>query len=287
MKKVAILTMDSLEEFECYDRVLDKPMQEAGWHTTHVPWKKSDVNWNSFDVVVIRSTWDYQNDPDKFFSVIESIDASSARLENSINLVRWNINKSYLKELESKGILIVPSLWFGQFSLELIKGSYQKYHVDEIVIKPLVSANADNTFRLDAATLNTSIKELEKIFSSTEFVVQPFIKSVVEKGEYSVFYFNEIYSHCILKTPKKGDFRVQEEHGGVLTSIKPHSDLLEASQKVLNALPEMPLYARVDLVEINGGFALMEVELIEPSLYFNMDTHSAERFVSAFVERCG
>ena len=116
-------------------------------------------------------------------------------------------------------------------------------------------------------------------------MVQPFMENICLEGEYSCFYFDGKYSHSILKTPKAQDFRVQEEHGGRLTSIKAEAKLLEQADIALKAINELPLYARVDFVRYRQGFALMEAELIEPSLYFNMDEESAARFAGAFVER--
>jgi hypothetical protein len=120
------------------------------------------------------------------------------------------------------------------------------------------------------------------------------MSSVIDEGEFSLFYFDGKYSHAILKTPKADDFRVQEEHGGRLKAIVPEKSLFAEADNTLAAITkltgEMPLYARVDFVrfcnEINGEeFALMEAELIEPSLYFNMDDNSAQRFANAFVNR--
>jgi hypothetical protein len=113
-------------------------------------------------------------------------------------------------------------------------------------------------------------------------MVQPFVPAIIEQGEYSLFYFADHYSHCILKTPKSGDFRVQEEHGGILQSITPSKELLTAAKKALQTIPEKVLYARIDLVQYQGEYQLMEIELIEPSLYFNLDDKAAPRFAKAF-----
>jgi len=113
-------------------------------------------------------------------------------------------------------------------------------------------------------------------------LLQPFIESIVTEGEFSLFFFGSEYSHAILKTPKKSDFKVQEEHGGVLTTIEAESSLLVCARQVLAAVNPKPLYSRVDFIRTPSGFALMELELIEPSLYFNMDPSSPARFASVF-----
>lgn len=287
MRKVAILTTDNLEGFFVYDNMLSEPFKAKGWHATEVSWRAPNIDWNDYEVVIIRSTWDYQSDHQAFLDCLDTIESSQASLENSLDLVKWNVSKEYLKSLEDKGIPIVPTLWAAQFNEEQLVSSFDHFNSKEIVIKPLVSANADSTYRLSKTQLLAQKSVLENEFSDRKFMIQPFINSVVSEGEYSLFYFLGQFSHCILKVPKATDFRVQEEHGGQLQSVQPSEVLLQVSSAVLAALPEMPLYARVDLIRTDNGFALMEIELIEPSLYFNMDSKSAHRFVDAFCQKYG
>ena len=116
-----------------------------------------------------------------------------------------------------------------------------------------------------------------------QFLLQPFMDAIIDEGEYSLFYFNGTLSNCILKTPKNNDFRVQEEHGGQLKLVnEPDTLLVECGNQCLDVIDEQLLYARLDFVRYQDSFALMEAELIEPSLYFNMDPESPERFARAF-----
>jgi glutathione synthase/RimK-type ligase-like ATP-grasp enzyme len=292
MNNCAILTMENLSDFECYDSLLDKPLAKLGWQTQLVSWRKKNVDWQQFDAVIIRSPWDYQDDANAFISVLEDIERSSAVLQNSLATVRWNIDKIYLKSLAEQQVNIVPTLWSSNFSVKDIITFFDYFSCQQIVIKPRVSANADNTFWLKKETYEIFLSQLEAIFSQSDFMVQPFMSSVIEEGEFSLFYFSGKYSHAILKTPKTDDFRVQEEHGGKLESITPEKALLAQAESTLAAITlltgEIPLYARIDFVRdtnSNEAFALMEAELIEPSLYFNMDANSAENFANAFVKR--
>jgi glutathione synthase/RimK-type ligase-like ATP-grasp enzyme len=115
-------------------------------------------------------------------------------------------------------------------------------------------------------------------------MVQPFVNAIVDEGEYSLFYFGGVYSHTILKSPKRGDFRVQEEHGGRITAVAPEHDLRETADNIVASISQL-LYARVDLVRNDSGkFLLMELELIEPALYFRMDEESPRRFATALDE---
>lgn len=275
--------MNSLEDFECYDQLLFEPLKRIGWKAEQVSWRNEQVDWNAFDVVVIRSPWDYHEDPDTFFQTLRKIDRSSALLENSLSLVEWNSNKRYLFDLQNQGVDIVPTLWKESFDARDWDSFFKHFSADEIIIKPAVGASAVDTFRIQQEDGNGYLPKLKSLFSKRPFLIQPFIPSVVTEGEFSLFYFGDTYSHTILKTPKTNDFGVQEEHGGRLLLVEPEEELLALGDKILDLINPEPLYTRIDLVRSGqNNFLLMELELIEPSLYFNMDPKSPERFASVF-----
>lgn len=283
MKRCAFLSMDNLDAFECYDRLLFDPLKTLGWSAEEISWRNKKVDWNQFEAVIIRSPWDYQQDPDAFLQTLNNIEESSARLENSLDLVKWNIDKTYLKDLEEQGFEIVPSLWGMHFEEDQIDQYYEQLETSEIIIKPTVSAGADDTFWIDHAEYESYLNILAETFDNRPFLIQPFMQNIIEEGEFSVFFFGDTYSHTILKTPQKDDFRVQEEHGGSLKKVKPEPILLTSARELLQNIDPMPLYSRMDYVRTpQNTFALMELELIEPSLYFNMDPESPQRFAEVF-----
>ena len=287
MRQCAFLTMDNLDDFVHYDYLLHDPLQRLGWHVTDVSWRQEGVDWNRFEIVVIRSPWDYQQDPEAFMEVLRRIEQSDARLENPLELIRWNIDKTYLRDLEKMGIAIVPTEW-GSPSRQLTEQELLEYFdcfgTDEIVIKPTISAGADDTYRLDREEARNTLDELKRVFASRAYMVQPMMRHIIEEGEFSLIYFGEEYSHTLLKTPKKRDYRVQEEHGGRLKTVEPEWELRAVSDELITGIDPTPLYSRVDMVRHGDSFALMELELIEPSLYFNMDPDSPERF-ARFLDR--
>jgi glutathione synthase/RimK-type ligase-like ATP-grasp enzyme len=285
MNNCAFLTMDSLDDFECYDKLLDQPLAEIGWNVTYVPWRDASIDWNQYDLVVIRSCWDYQKDSDQFLEVLESIDQSSARLENNLELVCWNIHKSYLRDLEMSDVNIVPTLWSNALSAKDVSQYFEHFNTEEIIIKPCISAGAENTYRIHIEEQDSCLPSLLTTFAQKDYMVQPFIPNIITEGEYSLMYFSGKHSHSILKTPKLGDFRVQEEYGSRLLNVVPDEKMQNLSNKALKSLPEIPLYARVDMVRDGDDYFIMELELIEPSLYFNMDPASVNNFVSAFAQR--
>ncbi len=282
MRQCAYLSMDDLSGFEAYDHLTFEPLAEYGWQVSEVSWRDKSADWNNYEVVVIRTPWDYQDAPEEFINTLKQIDQSSARLLNSFETVVWNIDKSYLRDFERQGIPIVPTHWLDSYSDAAMHSAFETWGSAEIIIKPQISANADDTFRLDPVELSQKSGALANLFDQRAHMVQPFVPAVISEGEFSLFYFAGDFSHAILKKPKPADFRVQEEHGGQLTMIEPEQELRRSADAVIAASPENLLYARVDLLRHAGKFLLMELEAIEPSLYFNMDADAAGRFAAAF-----
>lgn len=275
--------MQNSEGWEIDSDLSFGPMQSLGWSIDMVPWQSADVAWDIYDAVYINTPWDYPDDPQAFLSLLETIDKSNAVLVNDISLVRWTMQKTYLRDLESRGAAIVPSLWYDEFDRKMLPGFFDAHETDRIIVKPLVSTNANNTFLLGNDGLENAIADLERTFASRPFVVQPFLENVQTEGEFSLFFFSNEFSHAILKTPKADDFRVQEEHGARIVAAEPGRPLLGTAEALLELVEPMPVYARSDYIRgPDGRFLLMELEVIEPSLYLRMDKEAPTRFARAF-----
>ena len=286
MPTCAILTIKDLSHFECYDHLLINSMKKYGWDCKLVPWDILNISWNDFDLAIIRSTWDYQDRIKEFLKVLHNIHTSNCVLQNSLDLVKWNIDKSYLLELSKKDIEIIPSFFLKNYDEQNIQKYFSYFSNEKLIIKPTISANADDTHILTKQGFSNSTSFLSNLFSKRGFIVQPFIKNIKEEGEFSLIFFGEHYSHTLLKTPKKSDFRVQEEHGGILRLIEnPEKKLLKIAETIIGSLPFNNLYARVDLVRSKDTFLLMEVELIEPSLYFNLAPEASATLAKIISEK--
>lgn len=272
--------MDDLGWYVADDDLAVGPLSELGVDVSTLSWRQRKRKWSEFQSVIIRTPWDYQNSPEEFLKVLSEIEGQT-RLENPVDIVRWNLVKTYLRDMEARGVRIVPSIWDAQYS----KGEFERWRdvlcSDELIIKPTVSATAEHTYRLKSYD-----RSLESIFEDRPFLVQPFLPSIIDEGECSLFYFNGRYSHAINKSPKVDDFRVQEEHGGIITAIEPDDELLSRGSNAISQIERDLLYARVDLVrDGDGEMCLMELELIEPALYLRMDAEAPKRFAHAIHER--
>jgi glutathione synthase/RimK-type ligase-like ATP-grasp enzyme len=275
--------MDDLQGFVSDDNLAYAPLRALGWEVEAVPWRRPLAAWEQYDVVVIRSTWDYHLVPEEFLAVLRQIQQAGARLENSFDLVQWNIRKTYLRDLAQRGVLSVPTVWGTELGPVDERTILECLGTDQVILKPVIGANAANAYRLSRGS--TAWSEAVQTFAERDYLAQPFLGDVLREGEYSLIYFNGRLSHCILKTPLAHDFRVQEEHGGTIRAVAASSALVQAGERVLAAVRQVPLYARVDLVRMERSFGLMELELIEPSLYLRMDVNAPERFARALDSR--
>ena len=228
MRQICFLSMDSMDGYVADDDLAIEPLRELGWEVRTLSWRQTEVAWDDFEAVVLRTTWDYQQFPDEFLRVMEQIDRSIARLENPLDIVRWNFDKRYLREMDGRDALIVPTIWDASYSRGEFGRWMTELSCDELIIKPTVSATAGHTYRLREYD-----EQLESVFADRSFMVQPFMPNIVAEGEYSLFYFNGEYSHAINKSPKDADFRVQEEHGGIITPVEPDERLLRVARETL------------------------------------------------------
>ena len=181
---------------------------------------------------------------------------------------------------------IVPSTWYDDFESADPAEFFADHRSNKVVIKPTVGANAQDAFVLSDPVDEDVLQMLHRTFSTRGFFVQPFIEAIQTEGEYSLFFLNGDYSHAILKTPGVGDFRVQEEHGANITAVRSPGKLREVANTVFGLIEPTPTYGRGDWVRASDGrYLLMELELIEPSLYLRTDGGAATRFAHAFDQR--
>jgi hypothetical protein len=278
--KIALLSIEDLSYFVADDELLLEPLRLLGHAAEFVPWQ-ARVDWHEYGAAIIRTTWDYQNHLPTFLRVLQQIETQT-RLANPLTIVKWNADKGvYLQDLQARGARIVPTIWSDlKIDSSQVQQWFDVLETDELVIKPAIGANAQDALRTGRG--GEDVDALAKVFAGRAYMVQPFMRGIVEEGEYSLFYFNGEYSHAILKTPKPGDFRVQEEHGGIIQPIEPPPNLCASGEKILKCIEARLLYARVDFVRTGADdFALVELELIEPSMYLRNAAHAPQMFAEA------
>lgn len=284
-RRCAFLTLQERGDFVIDDEGAIPALEQMGWRVDTLPWRQQDIPWSRFDLVIVRSTWDYWDDTPAFLDVLAEIDRAT-RLANPLALMRWNLSKTYLRDLETAAVPIVPTLWFEALDASTLAEARSRFTGGELVIKPQVGGNGQGVMRLAAAAGASDHVALAH-YAACAGMLQPFRPSVLEKGETSLFYFGDALSHGIGKVPATGEFRTQEERGATIAALEASSSLKAAGDRAIAAVPGESLYARVDFLG-NGtdGFEVVELELIEPSLYFRTDTGAPGRFAAAVEAWC-
>ena len=281
MKQCAFLTLDETGDFVIDDEHAIEPLSELGWLVSTVSWRQTHRPWSDFDAVIIRSTWDYWNDVPAFLDTLDKIDMET-RLANRLDLVRWNLAKTYMRDLQRQGVGIVPTLWANSLDTGFFADFQSQLGVDEIVVKPVVGANGEDAFRVSKDCTPERLESIAARFINRDCMIQPFMPNIISEGEYSLFFFSGQYSHAILKIPAESEFRSQEERGAEILSVVPQAKLLLRARQAMETLSPAPLYARIDFIRnAVDDFLVMELELIEPSLYLRMAPQAPSRFAAA------
>lgn len=278
---VALVTCPKYPDLTSDDQLLAAALRDAGYDVAAVSWDAPDTGWERYDAVIIRSPWDYFYRVPEFLAWLQSLEGRPIRLFNPLATLRWNVRKTYLRDLEQRGIPIVPTHWVAQGSTESLRAICRQHAWTDIVIKPTYSGTAFGTWRAGPHLGVEEDVRLVAAASEREQMIQPFMPEIQTGGEYSVIFFGGHYSHTILKRPQRGDFRVQSDFGGSVERVMASDTLVAAARRVLEAAPTPCLYARVDCCLAGGQFLLMELEVLEPSLFFSQDRDSARRCVEA------
>jgi hypothetical protein len=283
--RLAIATCAQFPQVHPDDVPLVSELERHGVQTALCTWNDASVDWRAFDAVLIRTIWDYFRHYPAFLAWLDKLDQLDVPAIHDTRLIRWNTDKRYLLDLERAGVAIIPTRIAPAGHLTEI---VQTATHDELVIKPSVSGGAWHTVRgiRGSASFEQALATLP---TNLDFLVQPFVPEIAAHGEWSLLYFGNRYSHAVLKRPAAGDYRVQQEHGGVTTLAVPDDAIVQAADKALAATAALGHrqqdYARVDGVMMDGQFHLMELELTEPQLFLTMQPDAAGRFATRVLER--
>jgi hypothetical protein len=261
---------------------------QAGGAEVHFPvWDDPGVDWRRFGAVLIRGTWDYPHKVAAFRAWLDALEAAGVRLFNPLPTVRWNLHKGYLRELAARGVPVIPTRWLAEGSAEALQAVLREEGWSEAVVKPALDGGGWRAARVRAGEPGLEGR-LAPQFAAGELLVQPFLPQIQTEGEWSLLFFDGVYSHAIQKRTSGDEFRVQAQFGGTFAPAEPPAALVAEAERALQAAPgPVPLYGRVDGVRIEGRLQLMELELIEPLLYFGADPRSAERCARALLARSG
>lgn len=286
MKKIAIVTSKEHSVITSDDMILVNILKTSGILCVPAPWDTPETDWKTFDLVLVRSCWNYHRHIESFTAWLNILEQSSVPVFNSVDTIKWNLNKKYLRELELKGIPIPETRWLdaNQLSNRDLHELLNKNNWGKAVVKPCISASAFQTMIVTTQTISDSSVDYSLTFNGG-IMIQKFIEEIPAEGEISLIYFNGKFSHAVLKKAVSGEFRVQSEFGGSSEEIIPSQNMLNTSEAILSAIDKSILYARIDGVVIENQFTLMELELIEPVLFFEISPSGAATFAKFIREK--
>ncbi len=283
--KLAIATYTELPNLADDDRLLVPELATHGIDASPVIWNAQDIDWTVYDAVLLRSTWDYHRTVPSFLAWADQLTANGIYLLNAPEIVRWNADKIYLRQLAAAGMPVIPTHWGtpeSDLARVLASNSW-----DEVIIKPRHCGTSEGVWM---ATVDTLPSEP---YSLDFHMVQPLMPQI-KNGEYSLVYFAGEYSHTILKKAKSGAVFVQIEFGGteeIFTAdgnlIAQGRHILEVAAAHLGVPVERFTYVRVDGILVEGKLVLMELELIEPSLCLHLEPQAPAHFARAVAARLG
>ncbi|WP_231463149.1 RimK family alpha-L-glutamate ligase [Pedobacter sp. Leaf132] len=256
-------------------------LKGKGLNIEMVIWNDKNINWENYELAILKSPWDYFDLYEEFKTWLNLLEEKNIRLLNPIDVVRWNADKHYLREIESAGLNITPSIFITKGEEINLNIFFEKFITDKLIVKPCISGGAKNTFKVTIDNVEEINQKLRLLIQKEDFIIQPFLPEILDNGEWSFIFFNGVYSHTLVKKAKPGDFRVQPAHGGSVHLQNPDKGLIEIAAEYVKLFAKNCLYARVDGTFVNNKFLLMELELIEPFLFLNTSTQNYEHYYNA------
>lgn len=279
---IALVTCRAFPAIGDDDALLAAALARRGVATRAVPWDEAG-ELAGCEAVVIRATWDYHHRVGEFRDWLRVLERGGAHVENPLPVLRWNLDKRYLRELP---IATVPTRWLARGDAPPLRAVLEEQGWDEAVVKPAISAQAHDTFRTARARATADEPAFRRLLDAGVVMVQPFVREILD-GEWSLVFIAGDFSHAVRKQPARGDFRVQSMYGGRVVPAAPPPAIVADAARALTALPAPALYARVDGVDVGGRLVVLELEALEPQLFLATHPPAAERLAAALLARLG
>lgn len=283
-KPIAFATIDSLPNLTPDDRLAATALKRHGLDVVSAVWDDPQQHWADFSAVIVRSCWNYHKKPAAFLAWIDALTAQGVALFNPPDVLSWNSNKRYLFDLADAGVAVPPTVLLSAETRQPLATIVAEQGWTKAVVKPTVSATAFNTFVTTPDSAEGDDARIDPLLTQSDLLVQAFQPAIQTEGEYSLIFFGDAFSHAVLKTAAAGDFRVQSDFGGRSERVTVDDGLISAVVAQLQPWLARCLYTRVDIIR-DDPFLLMELEQIEPYLFFSENPDSADRFARQFLQR--
>lgn len=253
----------------------------AGLELVEIDWHAPLEMLAAYPLVLLGTVWDYHDHEAAFLDKMEALASMGVQVCNPADLVRWNIDKAYLRDLAAAGAPTIPTLWPDDPTGADIAAAFDRFDCTQLVIKRRVGAGAEGQLMFTRDTPPPADWRY-----GHRALVQPFLPAIVAEGETSFVFIDGQFSHAIRKTAAPGDYRIQSIYGGREEAVEPLPSEIAAAEAVVRAIPgEVTLYARIDMIRHDGALAVMEAEMIEPFLYPAQGPQLGHRMAEAVLRR--
>lgn len=284
MKTIGFATYSEESRLTKDDLLVVAALQPLGIDVVPVVWDDPSVDLRQIEAVVVRSCWDYHLKPDQFLQWVDTLDQAGIPVFNSNAIVRWNFDKHYLQDLAAQGVAIPRTIWIEPGDRVDLATILREHDLSEAVIKPTISLSAYQTWRVSTDQAQAHQEAFAQLVAERGMMIQEFIPEVTTSGELSLMFFDKLYSHAVYKRPREDDFRVQTDFGGTRELAAPPQSVIAQAQVIVDSIAEPLHFARVDGIEVEGRLVLMELELIDPLLFFSYDPAAAQRFAEVIAQ---
>ena len=256
--------------------------ETAGLKLVEIDWRAPIRDFEGLSLVLLGTAWDYQDSLPQFLAKLEALTEAGITVCNPPEVVRWNGDKRYLKALADRGVPTIPTLWFDEVGRSEIAIALDAFDAPRVVVKRQVGAGGLGQHSFAHEALPEAGWRM-----GHPCMVQPFLPSVVEEGEYTFVFIDGAFSHGVLKRAAKGEYRIQSLYGGYECDYTPEPTDLARAEAVIAALPfEDLLYCRIDMARLpSGELAVMEAEAIEPYLYPEQGPDLGAKLAKAIAAR--
>lgn len=258
------------------DHILTEALEHKGFKVGRKSWSDQGFDWDQTEAAIFRTTWDYFDRFDEWKTWLQHV-SGKTQLINPTALVYWNMDKHYLRDLQAKGVNIPETRYIEIGEKTDLLQLHQETGWHETILKPCIAGSSRHTYRLNPENLEQHEDRFQKLIEVEAMMLQPFQHNILTQGEISLIVIGGTYTHAVMKKAKAGDFRVQDNFGGTVSLYEPTTEEMAFAEQAVAACDSLPAYARVDIIcDNHGSLALVEIELIEPELWFRLKPEAAE-----------
>lgn len=277
---ILLVTHAAHPEFEADDLLLVDALKAQGHQVEPAVWDDASIKWAKADAVILRSPWDYHEKPKEYEAWLKARIADQTKLHNPAEIILGNLNKRYLLDFIAAGVDVIPMAYYAAGGSVRLDELLKQRGWNSAVVKPAVSAGGRGTWLTTQEEAKSQQERFAEQLANVDMIIQEFREEIETQGEWSLIFFQNEFSHAVLKLPASGEFRVQQRFGGTHEARPAPEQLIEQAASILKHIPTTLLYARVDGIEAGGKFYLMELEIHEPALFFGEDKAAAGRMAS-------